>query len=170
MKARESIPSVGRESGFVNVYPHPKTLSTRFFTKQGLLASANPRMRLLAVAFDTIVVGILMMLFVLMVYGQTWLIYHPLDENFYISLLIVPVVYFIGFWFVFGTTLGKFLLGLRVVDSNTGQLPDLLQCIIRFIGYMLVALSLGIGAVGIFKRDKPYGWHDKLAGTKVVKQ
>lgn len=169
MKARESIPSVGKESGFVSVYPRTKPLAPRFFAKQGLLTSANPRMRLLAMAFDAIVLGVLQMLFILIVYGQTWLLYNSLDEKFYLSLLILPLIYFVSFWFMWGSTPGKLLLGLRIVDHETNQLPDLLQCILRFAGYLLVLGSLGIGALGIFNRRKAYGWHDKLAGTMVVK-
>lgn len=174
MKVRESIPTLGRESGFVDVYaraPLPNAELRTFAERQGI-EYASAGMRVLSVAFDLIVIGVATMLFVLIAYGQTWLIYHGSDPtiDFYLSIGLIPLVYFVGFWFALGATPGKLLLNLRIVDAQTGQLPDLLQCLFRLVGYVLNALTLGLGILGICNLRKPFGWHDRLSGTLVIKQ
>ena len=61
------------------------------------------------------------------------------------------------------------LLKLTVIDAKTGGKPSTAQFIGRYLGYYLagIPLLLGIFWVGFDKRKQ--GWHDKLAGTLVVK-
>lgn len=81
----------------------------------------------------------------------------------------------VGIW---GATLGKKVLGLRVVRQNTGQAPGLgasfMRSLTYWLGYMipilnfvwswLVCLSPLFDGSG-----KRQGWHDKMANTLVVK-
>ena len=61
------------------------------------------------------------------------------------------------------------LLKLSIVDEKSGLKPSIKQSIIRYLGYYVssIPLLLGIIWVGIDKRKQ--GWHDKMAGTVVVK-
>lgn len=77
------------------------------------------------------------------------------------------VVYVIG-WGRFGRTPGKLLLDLRVVNARTGEPPGYVRAFIRYIGYFVSALPLGLGFLWIVFDRQRQGLHDKLAGTRVV--
>ncbi|WP_028455850.1 RDD family protein [Chitinilyticum litopenaei] len=108
----------------------------------------------------------------LLVYGVDEYLY---TTSFYLGpadLVInygLPAVLTILFWLQLGATPGKMLLKLKVVDARTGQRLTLGKAILRYFGYFLSALLLGIGyfCVGWDKRKQ--GLHDKLAGTLVLK-
>jgi uncharacterized RDD family membrane protein YckC len=85
-----------------------------------------------------------------------------------LASVTLVVVYLFGFWVLAGATPGKQLLGLRIVD-RTGQAPSPGQVVVRLLGYLLSALALGLGFVWLFGPERR-GWHDRLAGTYVVKR
>jgi uncharacterized RDD family membrane protein YckC len=59
--------------------------------------------------------------------------------------------------------------GLTIVDAKTGDKPSTGQFIGRYFGYYVstIPLLLGLIWVGIDRRKQ--GWHDKLAGTVVIR-
>lgn len=69
-------------------------------------------MRLLALAFDLLLISILLTVVMLFVFGQTWLLYHASSQPLVLHsvLVCVPLVYFLGFWRLMGATPGKLLL------------------------------------------------------------
>lgn len=77
------------------------------------------------------------------------------------------VIYYVFFWFFAGQTIGKAVMGLRVVPLRGGKMT-LWRAILRYIGYFLSTLSLGIGFLWIIIDDRRMAWHDKLARTCVV--
>ena len=81
---------------------------------------------------------------------------------------LLPAVVFIVGWTRYGTTPGKFLLELRVCDARTGGRPDAVQSILRYVGYIVSALPLGLGFVWIAFDPRRQALHDKLARTRVV--
>lgn len=72
------------------------------------------------------------------------------------------------FWFCCSATPGKMLFKMQIVDAKTGKKPSRTQFFIRYIGYFLAFLPLGLGFIWIHYDKKKQGWHDKLAGTVVV--
>jgi len=68
---------------------------------------------------------------------------------------------------VAGRTLGKALIGLRVVTAD-GAPPTPGQAIVRAMATPLSFVFLGLGLLGIAFGAKRTGWHDKLSGTAVV--
>ena len=88
-----------------------------------------------------------------------------------ISLLVINIslvpLYFILFWSLSGQTLGKAVMGLRVVRSS-GKRMGLLPAILRYLGYLLCLATFGAGFAWILLDDRRQGWHDKIAGTCVV--
>jgi uncharacterized RDD family membrane protein YckC len=76
-------------------------------------------------------------------------------------------LYQVFFWTFTGYTPGKALMGLRVVRTN-GQNVGLLRSIIRYLGYIIAIVPLGLGFLWIIVDDRRQGWQDKLAGTFVV--
>ena len=83
-----------------------------------------------------------------------------------INISIVPL-YFILFWGLSGQTLGKAVLGVRVVRLN-GKRMGIGTAILRYIGYFISLLTLGLGFGWILVDDRRQGWHDKIAGTCVI--
>ncbi|MFH8840366.1 RDD family protein [Streptomyces sp. NPDC017868] len=75
-----------------------------------------------------------------------------------------------------GATLGKMVLGLRVVKENTGGKPGLGGGFIRWIIPMVGAIVCGIGQLLVYlspffdSTGKTQGWHDRAAGTIVIKK
>lgn len=69
-----------------------------------------------------------------------------------------------------GGTAGKLLLGLTVARRRDGASPiGYPWATVRAFGYALSALPLGLGFLwALWDRDRQT-WHDKLAGTVVVK-
>ncbi len=81
----------------------------------------------------------------------------------------LPAVLVIFFWAWRGTP-GKLILGLLVVDARTGAKLDLLQAVIRYLGYFVSTLPLCLGFLWIAFDSRKQGFHDKLARTLVVKK
>ena len=82
---------------------------------------------------------------------------------------ILPPIAIVIFWVYKSATPGKMALKLTIVDAKTGGKPSNGQYIGRYLGYYIAAipLLLGIIWVGIDKRKQ--GWHDKMAGTVVIR-
>ena len=61
------------------------------------------------------------------------------------------------------------LLSLRVVDAKTGNSLSVGQSIVRYIGYFVAGIPFGLGIFWVGFDSKKQGWHDKIAGTVVVR-
>jgi uncharacterized RDD family membrane protein YckC len=81
--------------------------------------------------------------------------------------VVVSVAYSVVSWSWFGRTPGKALLGLAVTTEG-GARPRVLRSLARFLGYILSTIPLGAGFLWILVDDQRRGWHDHLAGTRVV--
>lgn len=85
---------------------------------------------------------------------------------------LFPAVYFVWFLILLrqGLTLGKKLLGLQVVNHQTGQIPGFGKMFLReIVGRFISGLFLGIGYFWAIFDKNAQAWHDKLAGTVVLK-
>ena len=82
---------------------------------------------------------------------------------------LVALAYFAGMWTWKGTTVGGIVLNLKVVRHD-GRPVDFAVSLVRALGaaFSLVVLFLGFLWIA-FDREKQ-GWHDKIAGTVVVRQ
>ncbi len=67
-----------------------------------------------------------------------------------------------------GQTLGMRLFGLRVVGTD-GTPIGLGAAIVRWVGIVISAVMLLLGLAWIAVDPRKQGWHDKLAGTVVVR-
>lgn len=135
-------------------------------------AYASVRMRLLAIAFDLMLVGLLVVASFALVMKDSLLIGMEafLSADALLLIICMPMLYFVGFWSMFSASPGQMLLSLRVVDAETqGELSGL-QCLLRYLGYVINLCSMGLGVVGIFDSRRPLGWHDRFSGTMVLQQ
>jgi uncharacterized RDD family membrane protein YckC len=71
-------------------------------------------------------------------------------------------------WKIRGATLGGIICHLQVVRADGREL-DWTTAIVRALGCFLSLVFLGLGFIWIaIDRDRQ-GWHDKIAGTLVVR-
>lgn len=128
-------------------------------------------LRVGAMIIDGLIVALISYPILYLAYGtayfaKTELLLGSLD--FIISYLF-PIVWTVGFWIYRQATPGKMVIGARLVSVKTGGKPSVGQCIGRYFGYILSALPLGLGYLWAAWDPKKQTWHDKLAGTYVVR-
>lgn len=83
--------------------------------------------------------------------------------------LVVALAYFAGMWAWKGTTIGGTVLNLKVVRLDD-QPVTFMVAVVRSLTSMLSFIVFFLGFFWIaFDRDKQ-SWHDKIAGTVVVRQ
>ncbi|MEJ0098832.1 MAG: RDD family protein [Pseudomonadota bacterium] len=83
--------------------------------------------------------------------------------------VVLPGVAIVWLWRKREATPGKLAIGARVVDAQTGNAITLRQGIVRCLGYFVATLPLCLGLLWIAFDPRKQGWHDKLAGTVVVR-
>lgn len=81
---------------------------------------------------------------------------------------VLAAGYFLFFWSLSGQTLGKLLTGSRVVDRR-GRALGFRRAMVRLLATLLAALPLGAGFIGLWTDTEHRGWHDRIAGTKVIR-
>lgn len=85
---------------------------------------------------------------------------------------ILGIVYYAYFWSSNspwpGQTLGSKVLNIRVVKTDGSDLT-IVQALIRYVGLFVSVLCLGIGVIWAAFDPNKQGWHDKIAGTYVIK-
>ena len=67
-----------------------------------------------------------------------------------------------------GQTPGKSMMGIRVVKVN-GEPLQAADVIVRYIGYYINSIVFMLGWIWALIDADHQGWHDKLAGTYVVR-
>ena len=81
---------------------------------------------------------------------------------------VMAAGYFLFFWSLSGQTLGKLLTGSRVVDRR-GRALGFGRALLRLVATLVAALPLGAGFIGLWTDPEGRGWHDRIAGTKVIR-
>ncbi len=89
------------------------------------------------------------------------------DGNFFLNYLL-PAIVVMAFWVYKSATPGKMLTKLTIVDAKTGKKPTLVQFLLRYVGYFVSSIFL-LGFIWVAFDKRKQGWHDKIAGTVVVK-
>ncbi|BFO57901.1 RDD family protein [Acidovorax sacchari] len=128
--------------------------------------------RLGATLLDTVLLLVVTVPLLAAVYGWDYfkqterLVAGPAD--FLISW-VLPAVVVLLFWFWRQATPGKMNIGARVVDAETGRPMTPGQAVGRYLAYFVSAIPLCLGFVWVAFDRRKQGWHDKLAGTVVVR-
>ena len=81
---------------------------------------------------------------------------------------VFPAIYTFGFWMWKLATPGKMAISAEIRDADTGGAPSLSQWVLRYLGYFLSTIPLGLGFLWVAFDPRKQGWHDKLADTVVV--
>lgn len=82
---------------------------------------------------------------------------------------ILPSVAVILFWLYKQATPGKMAVSARVVDAKTGNTLTVGQSIGRLLAQGISALPLCLGFIWVAFDSRKQSWHDKLAGTVVIR-
>jgi uncharacterized RDD family membrane protein YckC len=91
----------------------------------------------------------------------------PIDRLIIVTGLIFSVAYYLYGWTKSGQTMGKMVLGIKIVGAD-GQPPSGGRAVLRYLGYILNAILLSLGFLWAAFDRKRQGLHDKIAGTYVV--
>jgi len=117
-----------------------------------LLPRAGFWLRTLATGLDLMLVGMVM---TVVFHQARW-------------FLLAWVVYHLVLWSWRGTTVGGIVFGLKIVRTD-GQPINFAVALVRLLGAFFSAAALGLGFFWAgWSRDKQ-SWHDKIAGTIIVK-
>jgi uncharacterized RDD family membrane protein YckC len=131
-------------------------------------------LRVGATLIDTLIVLIVTTPPLLWIYGWR----HFLDPQkpfisgpaeFLISW-VLPAAAVLWFWLRKEATPGKMAIGAHIVDADTGNPMTMSQAGVRYIGYFVAALPLFLGLLWVAFDARRQGWHDKMAGTVVVRR
>ena len=134
---------------------------------------AGPVTRFIALVLDILIVTTG---FTVIVAGGTYLVelvspieVEPVRGLWYIVGFVVWALLYL--WLsiaIFGKTLGKTVMGVRVVDSEGSLALHSRQSLIRAVTYPLSFVVLGLGLLGVLFGRERRAWHDHFAGTAVV--
>jgi uncharacterized RDD family membrane protein YckC len=107
--------------------------------------------RLIATALDVIIVGLVGALTHSASYFLLWF-----------------AVYHVVFWALRGTTIGGIVCGLKVVRLDDRPV-DWLVAVVRCLGAFLSFVVLGLGFIWVAFDKEKQSWHDRIAGTVIVR-
>ena len=82
---------------------------------------------------------------------------------------MLPLVLTVFFWRRYRGSPGKLLLGCRVVDARSGGTLSVGQAVLRWFAYIVSMLPLCLGFLWIAWDARKQGFHDKIAGTVVIR-
>ena len=120
---------------------------------------------------DTVLMLIFVTPIITAVYGtKFWSGTIPTQDYWGMTLnYVLPAAVVIVFWVCKSATPGKLLTHLSIVDAKTGDKPSTGQFIGRYLGYYVSMLPLFLGFIWVAFDKRKQGWHDKLAGTVVIR-
>lgn len=84
-----------------------------------------------------------------------------------IVILTLGFLYFTFFYSLGGATIGKYVMGLRVVTADGRRLRPR-RAALRTLAYSVSSLALYLGFLAVLADDRRRGWHDRFARTAVV--
>jgi uncharacterized RDD family membrane protein YckC len=124
-----------------------------------------------AALIDTLILVIVTLPLTYIAYGQ---ISSPQGHAFQgpvdvVINLVLPAVVVVWLWSKMQATPGEMAMSARIVDADTGGVPTLTQLVIRYVGYFVSTIPLGLGLIWVGFDRRKQGWHDKMANTVVIK-
>ncbi len=128
----------------------PPPASARAAAECVALQRAGFWIRFAAMALDLILLG--------------W-VFTAVPNPLFVFLLIA---YHVALWTWRGTTIGGIVCGLKVVRVD-GRDVDFTVALVRSLGAVFSVLALGLGFFWVGWTAERQSWHDKIAGTVIVK-
>ena len=140
---------------YAGVVPPPEPVPAPVASELVLLPRAAFLERLAAFALDVVLVIMLVNIF-------------DFDHDWEGKGLFLALVYHIGFWTWKGTTLGGIICQLRLVRID-GAMLRFADSLIRGLTGIFSLAVVGLGFLWILRDPDRQAWHDRVAGTYVVK-
>jgi uncharacterized RDD family membrane protein YckC len=84
------------------------------------------------------------------------------------GFLLMYAIYCAAFWALRGTTLGGIVCGLKIVRLDDRKV-DWITAVVRALGGFLSLIPAGLGFIWVAFDDQKQSWHDKIAGTTIVR-
>lgn len=121
---------------------------------------------------DWVLIALITIPLLYLVYGANYFDSDQIVQGSWDVILnyVFPALAVLLFWRYRSATPGKMLVGAIIVDAESGGKPSTGQLVGRYLGYFVSLLVLGLGYLWVAWDPKKQGWHDKLAGTVVVKR
>ena len=85
-------------------------------------------------------------------------------------LWLAHILYHVILWSWRGGTLGQLALGIQVRRESDGRRIGLGTAVLRYVGYVISTWALYIGLIWAAFDRRKQGWHDKIAGTLVIRR
>ena len=126
--------------------------------------------RTVAGLVDTFLIILVIFPILIRVYGIEYLNNEHMEKGSFDFIInyVFPTIAVILLWKYYQATPGKMIFKATIVDAKTGGKPTLKQWIIRYLGYIISTIPLGLGIFWVAFDKKKQGFHDKLANTVVV--
>ncbi len=127
--------------------------------------------RVAASIIDSILLLVIIIPVLTAIYGDEYWLNEAFIVGFWDIILnyILPAIAIVIFWSYKSATPGKMVFRAVIVDEKTGGKPSTKQFIIRYLGYYVSSIALGLGLFWVGWDKKKQGWHDKMAGTVVIR-
>ena len=91
----------------------------------------------------------------------------PGDTLYQLFMLLILLIFYVGFWAGYGRTLGMQSWRLKIETEN-GDKPGYLQASGRFFAAILSWLPAGLGFWWQLWDKDGLTWHDRLSGTRLT--
>jgi uncharacterized RDD family membrane protein YckC len=92
----------------------------------------------------------------------------PVDGPLGRAGMLLAIAYHVGFWTWKGTTLGGIITNLRVIRTDGAPL-QFAEALVRGLTGIFSLAVAGLGFFWILRDPERQSWHDRVAGTYVVK-
>ena len=127
--------------------------------------------RWIAAVIDFLLYAVLITPVAAMIFGLSLFDYGIISAPLGIlAYTLLPGMLVIAFWLGAQATPGKMLMGLMIVDARTGEAPDFINFLLRYLGYYISGFFLCLGYIWAGFDPRKRAWHDMIAGTVVVKK
>lgn len=80
----------------------------------------------------------------------------------------IPILVTGVMWAVWGTSPGKRMVRVRIVDADTGEQMSVRQALLRTLGYLLTFATCGAGFLWVLFNRRAQALHDRIANTVVI--
>ncbi len=94
----------------------------------------------------------------------------PVDPGniaYQMTLLLIAYLFFVGYWSLYGRTLGMQSWRLQVQTAD-GSKPGFAAATLRFFAAIISWLPAGLGFWWQLWDKDGLAWHDRLSGTRLV--
>lgn len=124
-----------------------------------------------AALIDSLLILVIVAPIISLIYGSEYWLNESFIVGFWDVVLnyVLPAIAVIVFWIYKSATPGKMATRLVIVDARTGEKPTTAQFIGRYLAYYISILPLFLGLIWVGVDKRKQGWHDKLAGTVVLR-